>query len=135
MPRGRAMSQVEVEEGLLEEIGHLEALTNGGASPKTGDDLQGYDETCRLAAEAEADWKIEEAKGLIHQANQPPGEGKTRGEGEYMRRARVLATKPDLYRAYKVRGAAKDGHKEALVTSRARADALRTIAANIRTQT
>lgn len=128
------MGQAEVEVALMEEIGHLEALTNGGESPKTGDALQGYDETCRLAAEAEADWKIEEAKGLILQAAQGSPEGK-RGEPEYLRRSRVLATKADLYRAYKVRGAAKDGHKEALVTSRARSDALRTIAANIRTQT
>lgn len=131
--KGRPMGQAEVEVALMEEIGHLEALTNGGESPKTGDALQGYDETCKMAAEAEADWKIEEARGLIAMAAQPPTDGK-RGESEYMRRARVLATKSDLYRAYKVRGGAKDAHKEALVTSRERANALRTIAANIRTQ-
>ena len=127
------MSQVEVEGALMEEVDHLEALTNGGASPKTGDVLLGYDEVCQEAAEAEATWKIEEAKGLILQAAHAP-EGK-RAEPEYLRRARVLASKADLYRAYKIKAGVKDSHKEALVTSRNRADALRTIAANIRSQT
>lgn len=126
------MSQGEVEEALLQEVGHLEALTNGGPSPKTGESLQGYDETCESAASAEADWKIQEARFLVAQADRPR-EG--RAEAVELRKARALSIHGDLYRAYKVTGAQKDGHKEALVTSRARLDALRTISANVRVQT
>lgn len=131
--RGRPVSQVEVETALLEEVEHLEALTNGGVSSKTdGESLVGYDDICREAAESEADWKIEQAKGMIAQAQRTTG---GRAEAKHTQEARVLATKADLYRRYKVTAAVKEGHKEALVTSRSRIDALRTIAANVRAQT
>lgn len=130
--RGRPVSQVEIETDLLEEVEHLEALTNGGPSPKTGEDMVGYDVTCAMAAEAEADWKIEQAKGMISQAARTAG---GRAEAKHTQEARVLATKGDLYRRYKMAAAVKDGHKEALTTSRTRIDAIRTIAANVRAQT
>lgn len=126
------MSQGEVETELLVEVAHLEALTNGGETPKTGEILTGYDSTCRVAAEAEAEWKIQEARFLVAQADRPR-EG--RAEAVELRKARALSIHGDLYRAYKVGAAVKDGHKEALVTSRARLDALRTISANVRVQT
>ena len=131
--RTRPWSQVEVETALLEEVEHLEALTNGGVSPKTdGTDLVGYDVICTRAAEAEADWKIAQAKGMIGQAQRTEG---TRAEAKHTQEARVLATHADLFRSYRVTAAVKDGAKEALVTSRSRIDALRTIAANVRAQT
>lgn len=132
--RGRAMSQVEVEDAMLDEVDHLEALTNGGASPKdpTGEVMVGYDQVCSMAAEAEADWKIAQARGMIAQANRRDG---GRAEAKHTQEARVLAVNEDLFRAYKVTAAVKDSSKEALVTSRARIDALRTIAANVRAQT
>lgn len=130
--RGRPVSQVEVETALLEEVDHLEALTNGGTSPKTGSQFMGYDEVCTLAAEAEADWKIAQAKGMIGQAQRTEG---GRAEAKHTQEARVLATHGDLFRTYRVSAAVKDGAKEALVTSRSRIDALRTIAANVRAQT
>lgn len=127
------MSQADVEAALLAEVDHLEALTNGGASPKTGDVLVGYDALCSTAAEAEADWKIEEAKALVQMASRT--EAGTRGEAEYLRRARVLSIHAEKFRRYKVAGAVKESAKEALVTSRTRTDALRTISANVRAQT
>ena len=130
--RTRPVSQVEVEGALLDEVEHLEALTNGGQSPKSGEDFVGYDDICRMAAEAEADWKIAQAKGMIGQAQRTEG---TRAEAKHTQEARVLATHADLFRAYRVTAAVKDGAKEALVTSRSRIDALRTIAANVRAQT
>lgn len=132
MARGRPLSQVEVETDLMEEVEHLEALTNGGHSPKSDADLLGYDDICDLAADAEADWKITEANTLIALAAKKT-EG--RGEPEYLRRARVLQAHGDLYRSYKKAGAVKESRKEAMTTSRNRLDAVRTIAANIRTQT
>lgn len=130
--RTRPVSQVEVEGALLDEVEHLEALTNGGTSPKSATEFVGYDEVCRLAAEAEADWKITQAKGMIGQAQRTEG---GRAEAKHTQEARVLATHGELFRAYRVTAAVKDGAKEALVTSRSRIDALRTIAANVRAQT
>ncbi len=131
--KGRPVSQVEVETELLGWVDHLEVLTNGGHSEMVDADFEGYDDLCDAAAGAEADWKIAEANGLIAQANRTE-EGK-RGEPEYLRKARVLALKADEYRAYKMTAAVKESRKEALVTTRARCDALRTVCANTRTQT
>lgn len=116
----------------MEEVEHLEALTNGGHSPKADDDLLGYDDICSIAADAEAEWKIEEATALVAMASKKT-EG--RGEPEYLRKARVLSAKGDLYRSYKRGQAVKEARMEAIRTSRSRLDAVRTIAANIRNQT
>lgn len=126
--RTRPLSAVEVENALQDEVDHLEALTNGGTSPKIESDLSGYDDACRSAAEAEAEWKITQAKGLIGIV---AGGNKDRRD---IQEARVLVLHRDLYRAYKLTGGAKEAHKEALLTSRARIEALRTIAANVRAQ-
>lgn len=130
MPRGRPASQVEVETALLEEVDHLEALTNGGESPKGPSDiLKGYDDVCTEAAEAEADWKIDFATQMVTFAN---GASKERRD---LQEARATAIHKDKLRARLLKAAVKDAHKEALVTSRTRIDALRTIAANVRAQT
>lgn len=134
--RGRPVSQVEVEAELLDRGEHLEALTTGGVSPLFPDDppFEGYDDLCEAAAEAEADWKIQEASSIVSLANKPREEG-TRAEPEYLRKARVLALHHEKYRHYKRTGAERDARKEALTTTRDRMDALRTVAANQRTQT
>lgn len=134
--RGRPVSQVEVETDLLEWVEHLEVLTNGGVSPKFPEDepFEGYDDLCEAAAGAEADWKIQEASALVALADRPKEEGK-RAEPEYLRKARVLALHKEKFRAYKMTSAQKEARKEALTSTRARCDALRTVCANTRTQT
>ena len=133
--RGRPVSQVEIEAALQDEIDHLEAITNGGESPKfPGDVMTGFDEVCSMAADAEADWKITEAKGLVAQNDRPPG-GKTRPEAKHIMEARVLAMNQDAYRLYKRTAAAKDAGKEALNSARTRVNALQTMSANVRGQT
>lgn len=130
--KGRPLGQVEVEEMLMEEVDHLEALTNGGPSRKTGAELIGYDKVCEIAADAEVDYKLAFAQGMIGQAGRTGPSG--RAERRDIQEARVLRTHAEDYRNYKRAAAAKDATKEALATSRARADAIRTIAANIRAQ-
>lgn len=134
MARGRPVAQVDVENELLGWVDHLEVLTNGGHSGMVEADFEGYDDLCEKAAEAEADWKIKEASELVALADRPPAEGK-RADPEYVRKARVLALHRDLFKAYKMTAAVKEARKEALVSTRARCDALRTVCANTRTQT
>ncbi len=131
--RGRPVGQVEVEAELLGWVDHLEVLTNGGHSEMVDAIFEGYDDLCDQAAEAEADWKIQEASELVALADRPKEEGK-RGDPEYLRKARVLALHREKFKAYKMTAAQKEARKEALVTTRARCDALRTVCANTRTQ-
>lgn len=126
-------SPAEVEQELDLEMDHLEALTNGGFSEKVQADVLGFDVVAENAANAEADWKIEEARAKVILADRDSAGGK-RGEAQHLMEARILAQKADLYRAYKVRGAAKESHLEALRSSRARVDAARTKCANRRGQ-
>lgn len=134
--RGRPVSQVEVEAALQDEIDHLEAITNGGTSPKfdDGTTLVGFDQICQMAADAEADWKIEEARYIIGATDKPPG-GRSRPEAKHVMEARALALNAEKFRAYKRTAGAKDATKEALNTARARVNALQTISANVRGQT
>lgn len=134
--RGRPVSQVEVEAALQDEIDHLEAITNGGTSPKfeDGQALLGFDSICSMAADAEADWKIEEARYIVQATDRPPG-GKSRPEAKHVMEARALALHAEKFRAYKRTAGAKDATKEALNTARARVNALQTISANVRGQT
>jgi len=132
--KGRPVAQVDVENELLGWVDHLEVLTNGGHSEMVDAEFEGYDDLLDQAAEAEADWKIQEASELVALADRPREEGK-RAEAEYLRKARVLALHRDKFRAYKMTAAVREARKEALVTTRARCDALRTVCANTRTQT
>lgn len=137
MARGRPVSQVEVETDLLEWVEHLEVLTTGGLSPKFPDEadaFEGYDDLCEKAAQAEVDWKVQEASALVAQADKPREEGK-RGEPEYLRKARVLALHRDKFEAYKMTDAKVEARKKALASVTTRCDALRTVCANTRTQT
>jgi hypothetical protein len=133
--RGRPVSQVETETDLLEWVDHLEALTTGGVSPKFPEDdpFEGYDDLCEAAATAEADWKIAEANELVALADRPREEG-TRGDPEYVRKARVLAIHRDKFRAYKMADAKVEARKKALAAVTTRCDSLRTVCANTRTQ-
>jgi hypothetical protein len=125
----RVKSPAEVEEELDLELEHLEALTNGGHSPKAGGDVPGFDAVAEAAANAEADWKIAAAKAKVVMANRDAG---GRKEAEHLMDARILDAKGDLYRAYKVTAASRDAHQEALRTARAHVDAARTKCANRR---
>lgn len=129
--RGRPTAQGDIEDALFAENERLERLTNGGFD-LDGDEVVGYDELCSVAAEAEATWKIEFAKGMIAQAGRMTG---GRPEAKHTQEARVYATKADMYRQYKMAAAMRDARKEALATVRARIDTLRTMAANVRGQT
>lgn len=129
MPQYRVKSPAEVEEELDLELEHLEALTNGGFSPKVNDGVPGFDQVAVDAANAEADWKIEEARAKVTLADRNSG---GRQEAQHLMEARILSQKADLYRAYKVTAAQKDSHLEALRSARARVDASRTKCANRR---
>jgi hypothetical protein len=129
VPPYQVKSPAQVEEELDRELEHLEALTNGGWSPKAQGDLQGFDTVAETAANAEADWKIEQARAKVVLADRDAG---GRKEAEHLMDARILSAKADLYRAYKVTGAVKDSHLEALRTARAQVDAARTKCANRR---
>jgi hypothetical protein len=135
MARGRPVSQVEVETDLLEWVDHLETLTTGGVSPKFPEDdpFEGYDDLCEEAARTEVDWKVQEASALVDQANKV--EKGTRGEPEYLRKARVLALHREKFEAYKMADAKVEARKKALASVTTRCDALRTVCANTRTQT
>lgn len=124
-------SSADLEDELDREMNHLSALTDGGWSEKVEEDLVGFDVIANVAANAEADWKIAEARQLVAFANQK-GEG--RGEAEWKVRARTLALHADLYRTYKVAGAAKESNLEAIRSCRSRVDAIRTKNANRRGQ-
>ena len=129
MPPYRVKSPAEVEEELDLELEHLEALTNGGYSPKTQDEIPGFDDVAVTAANAEADWKITEATAKVTLADRNAG---GRQEAQHLMEARILSQKADLYRAYKVTAAQKESHLEALRSARARVDAARTKCANRR---
>lgn len=124
--KGRALGQVEVE-GIIEDlIAHLEALTTG--DPSSG--IIGFDEVVDAAASAEVDWKVAFAKAVVSEAVK--GTPKDRKD---LQEHRALIAHEPLYRAYKISGAQKEALKEALTTTRSKLDAMRTIAANIRSQT
>lgn len=130
MTQHEVRSPSDVEHELDLELSHLDALTTGGTSDKTRQEITGFDDVARQAAEAEADWKIAEASQLVTFANQTEG----RGEAEWKVKARTLAIRKDLYRDYKVKAALKESHLEAIRSSRTRVDAIRTKCANRRGQ-
>lgn len=123
--RTRPLSQVEVEAELLDQVEHLEALTNGDEDLG----IVGYDQVCEAAADAEVEWKLAFAREMLTQANRGSKERRD------LQESRATTIHAEAFRAYKLRGAQKDAAKEALVTTRTKIDALRTIAANVRAQT
>lgn len=127
----RPRSLDEIEEELDLERDHLEAITNGGYSPKVDAEVDSFFATTEAAATAEADWKIAEATEKVKAANAARG---SRGEAQHVIEARAMKLHEKKYRAYKMTAARKEAHKEALSTQRSILDAVRTKAANHRGQ-
>ena len=126
----RPKGQAEIEEELENLAAHLEALTNGGYSPITGEALIGYDEILALAADAEVDYKVEFARRIVEEATDPPPRDR-----KDLQEARATLACQDLLRTRRRADAVAASRKEALYTTRARLDAKRTQAANVRAQT
>lgn len=82
------------------------------------------------AATAEADYKLRVSRALIAIANSGP----TRITAAE-RQARAEITAAEELRIWKITEARRQACKEALLTLRARLDALRSLSANIRSQT
>jgi hypothetical protein len=113
----RLLTQAEIEEQILALSEELEAETYRYAD--VGD----------LAATAEADYKLASARLMI--ALSSSGAKMTSPE----RQARVDAECDGPYRVWKINEARRQASKEALLSMRARLDSLRTLSANIRSQT
>lgn len=88
-----------------------------------------YSDLASLAAQAEADYKLRAARALISIANTP-----TRITAAE-RQARAEITAAEELRIWKLAEARRQATKETLLTLRARLDALRSLAANVRHQT
>ena len=87
-----------------------------------------YAQVAELAATCEADYKVKAARVWVTTA--AAGKGMTAGE----RQARADIAAGDELRAWKIAEARRAATKEALLSMRARLDALRTLAANVRHQ-
>jgi len=88
-----------------------------------------YSQLSDHAAEAEADFKLEAGKQLIHLV--ATGAKMTAQE----KQARVDVGCSQAFRTWKIAEARRQSCKEALLTLRARMDAQRSLAANVRHQT
>lgn len=124
-------SQAAIEAELEALSGHLEALTNGGPSPMTGEVLTGYDEILEDQANAEVDWKLAFAQKMIQEA----GRSTDYRDRKDLQEARATMALQEKLRRYKIATAVAAHSKEALATTRAQMDAKRTQAANVRAQT
>lgn len=113
----RLLTQAEIEERILSLSEELEAETYRYAD--LGD----------LAATAEADYKLASARMMIGLSS--AGHKMTSPE----KQARVDAECDAPYRVWKINEARRQASKEALLSMRARLDSLRTLSANIRSQT
>ena len=111
------LTTVEIERRILTLLDALEAETYS------------YADLSDLAAQAEADYKIKSSKSLVHESASNPK--MTIGE----RQARVEIGCAVELRAWKVSEARRQASKEALLSLRARLDALRSLSANVRAQT
>lgn len=115
---GRLLTQGEIEQQIMAISDALEEATDDYASAS-------YE-----AALAEADYRREYARAMVHAAD---ADGPRVPVSE--REARALLAVTDQHRAYKVLDARAESGKQALYSLRARLDALRTLAANVRAQT
>lgn len=113
----RPLSQAEIESAIM------------GLSAELESDTETFADQCSAAAEAEVDYKVEAARAMLAFAADPALRNVA------MREARVLVHTHEKFRAYKITAAAQTAGKEALATKRARIDAMRTLAANVRAQT
>ena len=117
-PPGRLLTQGEIEDAIVGLSENLEALTYT------------YSDLSDLAAETEADYKIKHSRALVGFAADP-GIKMTAAE----KQARVDVHCAAELRAWKMAEARRQSTKEALLSIRARLDAMRTLSANVRHQT
>lgn len=111
------LTQAEIERQILAIGDELEAETDR------------YDEIARQSAEAEADYKERAARAHVSLADSQTK--MTVAD----RAARVDVFCRDEFRAWKILDASRASSREAMLSYRARLDALRTLAANVRHQT
>lgn len=119
---GEVVSQGEVERSILRLSDRLETMTS---------ELITYAEA---AKRAEVNWKRTAAATRIPRrvsGGHGPGGRATEQEIE----DHVMVKHADLYEAYKIAEGVYESHRDAMFSVRAQMDALRTIAANIRSQT
>lgn len=113
----RVLAQVEIENEIVACLDALERETDR------------YDRLATDAASAEADYKLAYAKAVIVLSDS----ASRMTAAEKQARAEVHAGDP--LRAWKVLEARRGATKEALLSLRARLDALRSLSANVRAQT
>lgn len=113
----RLLTQGQIEHGIVALSDQLEEQTYL------------YAQLSDAAAEAEADYKLEAGKALIYLVS--TGTKMTAQE----KQARVDIGCSETFRAWKLAEARRQSCKEALLSLRARIDAQRSLAANVRHQT
>lgn len=94
------------------------------------DETHRYADLADEAAEAEADWKIKSARAAIGYAS---ADGPKLTQAQIAARVELHAA--DELRRYKITEARRQATREALMSLRARLDAMRTLSANVRAQT
>lgn len=114
----RVLAQVEVEQQILDVCDALDVETHR------------YSEVADLAADAEADYKLAYARAVVGLAAH--GSMKMTAAD---RQARAELSAAEQLRVWKIADARRAATKEALLSLRARLDALRTLNASIRNNT
>lgn len=124
------LSQGEIEAAIMSLSDSLEDLTTE------------YTTRSDAAAEAETDYRLAYYRAII--ATKASGVNLPDSDGVLVHHSRpseklceaiAVADSADLFRAYKVTAAAADSIKQAIYTRRERLNALRTLAANVRSLT
>lgn len=127
---GRLLNQMELEEAIVELGDSLEDLT------------EDYDSKAATAAEAEVDYKLAYFRTILGvKAN---GLWIPNDDGEQVYQAKVTdkladayatVEAADLFRAYKISDKAADACRASMFARRDRLESLRTLSANVRSQT
>ncbi len=114
------LTQGDVERAILRVVDELEDETDRFAA------------VVDLAAESEADYKESFARSIIQLSATAPNDRRVTAQE---REARATSSSLPAFRTYKINDGRKQASKEALLSLRARLDALRSLGANIRAQT
>jgi len=119
----RLLTQGEVEQEIM------------ALSDELAEETRRYADVSELAADHESAYKERHAKAVIHVYEQVGITADAKKLSASERDARIDLLCQDGYATWKVTGARAEASKQALLSLRARLDALRTLAANIRAQT
>jgi hypothetical protein len=114
----RVLTQGEVERDIMTVVDALDSQTTR------------YAELAEHAAVTEADWKLAYARAIVN-LSAVQSVKMTAAE----KQARAEDHCGDSFRLWKIAEARRNATKEALLSLRAKLDALRSVSANIRTQT